>query len=114
MDTKKERKRTKRNVAIVLSSIVIGTVAVFLYFAFNGSPWEKQTAISESKAYITNYFNLDAEVKNTSFNGKMGTYTISFETNEGEHFDIGYKGPNHFDISPGVQEYLSKHYKFTE
>ena len=54
------------------------------------------------------------EVKNTSYDSKMDSYAISFETIEDGEFTIEYKSPNNFNISPGVQEYLSKHYKFTE
>ncbi len=68
----------------------------------------------ESKNYITKYFNLDAEVKDTSYDAKMNSYAISFETSTDGEFTIEYKSPNNFNISPGVQEYLSNHYKFTE
>ncbi|EEL68720.1 Spore coat protein C [Bacillus mycoides] len=44
----------------------------------------------------------------------MDSYAIAFETIEDGEFTIEYKGSNNFNISPGVQEYLSKHYKFTE
>ena len=97
-------------VAILLTSL-IGITALFLYFTWNGTPWKKQTAISESEKYIAKYFDLDAEIKDTSYNHKMDSYEISFETNEGKDFMIEYKGPNRFDISPGVQEYLSQHSK---
>lgn len=74
----------------------------------------KQAAITESKEYITKYFNLDAEVKNTSYDAKMNSYAIAFDTNKDGEFTIEYKSPNNFNISPEVQAYLSKHSKFTE
>ncbi|MEK4709043.1 YfjL-like protein [Bacillus sp. FSL R10-2780] len=98
----------------LLLTSIIGVIGVSIYFTCNGTPWEKQTAIAESKSYITKYFNLNAKVKDTSYDSKMNSYAISFETNEDGEFTIEYKGPNNFNISPGVQEYLSKHYKFTE
>ncbi|MCM3735262.1 spore coat protein C [Bacillus cytotoxicus] len=106
-------KKNVTRVAILVTSL-IGVTALFLYFTWNGTPWEKQTAISESEKYIAKYFDLDAKIKDTSYNQKMNSYDISFETNEGKNFTIEYKGPNRFDISPGVQEYLSKHSKVTE
>lgn len=83
-------------------------------YLFISPPWGKQAAITESKEYITKYFNLDAEVKNTSYDAKMNSYAISFETSTDGEFTIEYKSPNNFNISPRVQEYLSKHSKFTE
>ncbi|HDX9578111.1 TPA: spore coat protein C [Bacillus pseudomycoides] len=106
-------KKTVTRVAILVTSL-IGVTALFLYFTWNGTPWEKQTAISESEKYIAKYFDLDAKIKDTSYNQKMDSYDISFETNEGKNFTIEYKGPNRFDISPGDQKYLSKHSKVTE
>ena len=100
-------------VAILLISL-ISVIFLFLCFTWNGTPWKKQTAISESEKYIVKYFNLDAKVKGTSYNHKMDSYEVSFETNKGENFTIEYKGPNRFDISPGVQEYLSQHSKTTK
>lgn len=100
-------------VAILLTSIICVT-ALFLHFTWNGTPWKKQTAISESENYIVKYFDIAAKVKDTSYNHKMDSYEISFETNEGKDFIIEYKGPNRFDISPGVQEYLSQHSKITK
>ncbi|WP_051094779.1 YfjL-like protein [Bacillus sp. 123MFChir2] len=100
-------------IAILLTSL-IGVTVLFLYFTWNGTPWEKQTAISESEKYIAKYFDLDAKIKGTSYDHKMDSYEISFETNKGKNFTIEYKGPNRFDISPGVQEYLSQHSKITK
>ena len=37
-----------------------------------------------------------------------------FKTSTDGEFTIEYKSPNNFNISPGVQDYLSKHSKFTE
>ena len=62
----------------------------------------KQAAITESKEYITKYFNLDAEVKNTSYDAKMNSYAIAFETNKDGEFTIEYKSPNNFNISPST------------
>ncbi|CAH2461542.1 MULTISPECIES: hypothetical protein [Bacillus] len=107
-------KNKKIAMGTVLLTSIIGVISVSLYFTSYGTPWEKQTAIAESKSYITKYFNLNAKVKNTSYDSKMDSYAISFETNEDGEFTIEYKSPNNFNISPGVQEYLSKHYKFTE
>lgn len=84
------------------------------FFHIYGSPWKKQTAISESENYITKYFDLDAKVKHTSYNHKMDSYEISFEASDGKNFIIEYKGPNRFDISPEVQEYLNLHSKLTK
>lgn len=67
-----------------------------------------------TQEYITKYFNLDAEVKNTSYDAKMNSYAISFETSTDGEFTIEYKSPNNFNISPDVQKYLSTHSKFTE
>ena len=100
-------------VAILLTSI-IGALSMFIYLTFNGNPLKKQNVISESQNYINTYFDLDAKVTNTSYNHKMDSYEISFETNEGKNFIIEYKGPNRFDISPEVQEYLSQHSKITD
>ncbi|MBE5104494.1 spore coat protein C [Bacillus thuringiensis] len=99
---------------ILLLTAIIGIISVSLYFTNYGTPWEKQTAIAESQKYITKYFNLNAKVKNTSYDAKMDSYAISFETSGDGEFTIEYKSPNHFNISPGVQEYLSKYSKFTE
>ncbi len=44
----------------------------------------------------------------------MNSYAIAFETSRDGEFTIEYKSPNNFNISPGVQAYLSKHSKFTE
>ncbi|HDR3885728.1 TPA: spore coat protein C [Bacillus cereus] len=107
-------KNKKIAMGTVLLTSIIGVISVSLYFTSYGTPWEKQTAITESKNYITKYFNLDAKVKNTSYDAKMDSYAIAFETIEDGEFTIEYKSPNNFNISPGVQEYLSKHYKFTE
>ncbi|MCW9131690.1 spore coat protein C [Bacillus paramycoides] len=107
-------KNKKIAMGTLLLTSIIGVIGVSLYFTYYGTPWGKQTAIVESKNYITKYFNLDAEVKNTSYDSKMDSYAISFETSTDEEFTIEYKSPNNFNITPGVQEYLSKHYKFTE
>ncbi|EJP88374.1 hypothetical protein [Bacillus cereus] len=107
-------KNKKITIRTLLLTSIIGVISIPLYFTYYGTPWEKQTAIAESKNYITKYFNLDAEVKNTSYDAKMDSYAISFETSADGDFTIEYKSPNIFNISPGVQEYLSKHYKFTE
>ncbi|MED0967278.1 spore coat protein C [Bacillus paramycoides] len=107
-------KNKKIKIGTLLLTSIIGVIGLSIYFTCNGTPWEKQTAISESKNYITKYFNLNAKVKNTSYDSKMDSYAVSFETNEDGEFTIEYIGPNRFNISPGVQEYLSKHYKFTE
>ncbi|PQZ58410.1 MULTISPECIES: spore coat protein C [Bacillus] len=107
-------KNKKITMGTLLLTSIIGVIGVSIYFTCYGTPWGKQTAIAESKNYITKYFNLDAEVKNTSYDAKMNSYAISFETNTDGEFTIEYKSPNNFNISPGVQEYLSKHYKFTE
>ncbi|MBE7102372.1 spore coat protein C [Bacillus cereus] len=107
-------KNKKITIRTLLLTSIIGVISVSLYFTNYGTPWEKQTAIAESKNYITKYFNLDAEVKNTSYDAKMDSYAISFETSTDGELTIEYKSPNNFNISPGVQEYLSKHYKFTE
>ncbi|MFL0402105.1 spore coat protein C [Bacillus nitratireducens] len=104
----------KVTIRTLLLTSIIGVIGVSLYFTSYGTPWGKQTAVAESKEYITKYFNLDAKVKNTSYDSKMDSYAIAFETIEDGEFTIEYKGPNNFNISPGVQEYLSKHYKFTE
>ncbi|EJR68091.1 hypothetical protein IIO_00410 [Bacillus cereus VD115] len=105
-----------KNITIktLLLTSIIGVISLSLYFTSYGTPWGKQTAITESKEYITKYFNLDAEVKNTSYDAKMNSYAISFETSTDGEFTIEYKSPNNFNISPEVQEYLSKHSKFTE
>ena len=60
---------------------------------------ENKQAITDSKEYITKYFNLDAEVKNTSYDAKMNSYAISFETSRDGDFTIEYKSPNNFNIS---------------
>ncbi len=44
----------------------------------------------------------------------MNSYAIAFETSGDGEFTIEYKSPNNFNISPGVQKYLSTHSKFTE
>ncbi|KYG39532.1 spore coat protein C [Bacillus gaemokensis] len=100
-------------VALLLTSI-LSVIFLFLYFTYNGTPWKRQTAISESENYIVKHFALDAKVKDTSYNHKMDSYEISFETNEDGNFIIEYKGPNRFDISPAVQEYLNKYSKFAQ
>ena len=87
---------------------------VYLFISPIMVPLGENKAITDSKEYITKYFNLDAEVKNTSYDAKMNSYAISFETSRDGDFTIEYKSPNNFNISPGVQEYLSKHSKFTE
>ncbi|HDR7792248.1 TPA: spore coat protein C [Bacillus luti] len=110
MNTKNKRITIR---ALLLTSI-ISVIGVSLYFTSYGTPWGKQAAITESQKYITKYFNLDAEVKNASYDSKMDSYAVSFETSTDGGFTIDYKGPNNFNISPGVQEYLSKHYKFTD
>ncbi|OJE34239.1 spore coat protein C [Bacillus proteolyticus] len=107
-------KNKKIVMGTILLTSIIGVISVSLYFTYYGTPLEKQTAITESKEYITKYFNLDVEVKNTSYDAKMDSYAVSFETSGDGEFTIEYKSPNNFNISPGVQEYLSKHYKFTE
>ncbi|KIV70070.1 spore coat protein C [Bacillus mycoides] len=107
-------KNKKITIRTLLLTSIIGVITVSLYFTSYGTPWGKQTAVTESKEYITKYFDLDAEVKNTSYDAKMNSYAISFETSKDGEFTIEYKGSNNFNISPGVQEYLSKHYKFTE
>ncbi|WP_242273347.1 spore coat protein C [Bacillus cereus group sp. BfR-BA-01310] len=107
-------KNKKIAMGTLLLTSIIGVIGVSLYFTYYGTPWGKQTAIAESKSYITKYFNLNAEVKNTSYDSKMDSYAISFETSADGEFTIEYKSPNNFNISPEVQEYLSKHYKFTE
>lgn len=108
------KKSKKITIGTLLLTSIIGVIGVSIYFTNYGTPWEKQTAIAESKEYITKYFNLDAKVKNTSYDAKMDSYAIAFETIEDGEFTIEYKSPNNLNISPGVQEYLSKHYKFTE
>ncbi|EMA7396564.1 spore coat protein C [Bacillus cereus] len=107
-------KNKKIAMGTILLTSIIGVISVSLYFTYYGTPWGKQTAITESKEYITKYFNLDAEVKNTSYDAKMNSYAIAFETNKDGEFTIEYKSPNNFNISPKVQAYLSKHSKFTE
>ncbi|TKH19516.1 spore coat protein C [Bacillus wiedmannii] len=107
-------KNKKIVMGTILLTSIIGVITVSLYFTSYGTPWGKQTAITESKEYITKYFDLDAEVKNTSYDAKMNSYAISFETSKDGEFTIEYKSPNNFNISPGVQEYLSKHSKFIE
>ncbi|MES5864600.1 spore coat protein C [Bacillus cereus group sp. RP32] len=107
-------KNKKIVMGTILLTSIIGVISVSLYFTSYGTPWGKQTAITESKEYITKYFDLDAEVKNTSYDAKMNSYAISFETSKDGEFTIEYKSPNNFNISSGVQEYLSKHSKFTE
>lgn len=98
----------------ILLTFIIGVTGLFLHFIYNGTPWKKQVAISESENYITKYFDLDAKITNTSYNHKMDSYEISFEASDGKNFMIEYKGPNRFDISPGVQEYLSPYSKLTK
>ncbi|ATI49695.1 MULTISPECIES: spore coat protein C [Bacillus cereus group] len=110
MDTKNK----KIALGTILLTSLIGVISVSIYSTYYGTPWGKQAAITESKEYITKYFNLDAEVKNTSYDAKMNSYAISFETNKDGEFTIEYKSPNNFNISPEVQAYLSKHSKFTE
>ncbi|MFV8517499.1 spore coat protein C [Bacillus sp. SBS7] len=107
-------KNRKIVMGTILLTAIIGVISVSLYFTNYGTPWGKQTAVTESKEYITKYFNLDAEVKNTSYDAKMNSYAISFETSTDGEFTIEYKSHNNFNISPGVQDYLSKHSKFTE
>ncbi|MEK7014580.1 YfjL-like protein [Bacillus sp. FSL R9-9410] len=107
-------KNKKITLGTLLLTSIIGVIGVSIYFTCYGTPWGKQTAIAESKSYITKYFNLNTKVKDTSYDSKMNSYAISFETNTDGEFTIEYKSPNNFNISPGVQEYLSKHYKFTE
>ncbi|TCJ85530.1 UNVERIFIED_ORG: hypothetical protein EDC93_101178 [Bacillus cereus] len=107
-------KNTKIVMGTILLTSIIGIISASLYFTSYGTPWGKQTAVTESKEYITKYFNLDAEVKKTSYDAKMNSYAISLETSKDGDFTIEYKSPNNFHISPGVQEYLSKHSKFTE
>lgn len=107
-------KNKKIVMGTILLTSIIGVISVSLYFTSYGTPWGKHTAIAESKNYITKYFNLDAEVKNTSYDAKMNSYAISFETSKDGEFTIEYKSPNNFNISSGVQEYLSQHSKFTE
>ncbi|TKH20873.1 spore coat protein C [Bacillus wiedmannii] len=107
-------KNKKIAMGTILLTSIIGVISVSLYCTSYGTPWRKQTAVTESKEYITKYFNLDAEVKNTSYDAKMNSYAISFETSKDGEFTIEYKSPNNFNISPGVQAYLSKHSKFTE
>ncbi|CAM4091835.1 spore coat protein C [Bacillus paramycoides] len=107
-------KNKKIAMGTLLLTSIIGVISMSLYFTYCGTPWGKQTAITESKEYITKYFDLDAEVKNTSYDAKMNSYAISFETSKDGEFAIEYKSPNNFNISPGVQAYLSKHSKFTE
>ncbi|MGR5993414.1 YfjL-like protein [Bacillus cereus] len=107
-------KNKKIAMGTILLTSLIGVISVSLYFTYYGTPWGKQATITDSKEYITKYFNLDAEVKNTSYDAKMNSYAISFETSRDGDFTIEYKSPNNFNISPGVQEYLSKHSKFTE
>ncbi|WP_237981661.1 spore coat protein C [Bacillus thuringiensis] len=107
-------KNKKIVMGTILLTSIIGVISASLYFTSYGTPWGKQTAVTESKEYITKYFNLDAEVKNTSYDAKMNSYAISFETSKDGEFTIEYKSPNNFNISPGMQAYLSKHSKFTE
>ncbi|HHK5535218.1 TPA: spore coat protein C [Bacillus mobilis] len=107
-------KNKKIVMGTILLTSIIGIISASLYFTSYGTPCGKQTAVTESKEYITKYFNLDAEVKKTSYDAKMNSYAISFETSKDGDFTIEYKSPNNFHISPGVQEYLSKHSKFTE
>lgn len=107
-------KNKKIALGTILLTSIIGVISVSLYCTGYGTPWGKQTAVTESKEYITKYFNLDAEVKNTSYDAKMNSYAISFETSKDGEFTIEYKSPNNFNISSGVQAYLSKHSKFTE
>ncbi|PFK24220.1 spore coat protein C [Bacillus cereus] len=107
-------KNKKITMGTLLLTSIIGVISVSLYFTYYGTPWGKQAAIAESKEYITKYFDLDAEAKNTSYDAKLDSYAISFETSTDGEFTIEYKSPNNFNISPGVQEYLSKHSKFTE
>ena len=107
-------KNKKIVMGTILLTSIIGIISASLYFTSYGTPWGKQTAVTESKEYITKYFDLDAEVKNTSYDAKMNSYAISFETSKDGEFTIEYKSPNNFNISPGVQAYLSKHSKFTE
>ncbi|HDR3490894.1 spore coat protein C [Bacillus wiedmannii] len=107
-------KNKKIVMGTILLTSIIGVISASLYFTSYGTPWGKQTAVTESKEYITKYFDLDAEVKNTSYDAKMNSYAISFETSKDGEFTIEYKSPNNFKISPGVQAYLSKHSKFTE
>ncbi|MEK4502700.1 YfjL-like protein [Bacillus sp. FSL R12-0069] len=107
-------KNKKIALGTILLTSLIGVISVSIYFTYYGTTWGKQAAIAESKNYITKYFTLDAEVKNTSYDAKMNSYAISFETSTDGKFTIEYKSPNNFNISPGVQDYLSKHSKFTE
>ncbi|PHF90297.1 spore coat protein C [Bacillus wiedmannii] len=107
-------KNKKIAMGTILLTSIIGVISVSLYCTSYGAPWGKQTAVTESKEYITKYFNLDVEVKNTSYDAKMNSYAISFETSKDGEFTIEYKSPNNFNISPGVLAYLSKHSKFTE
>lgn len=107
-------KNKKIALGTILLTSLIGVISVSLYFTYYGTPWGKQAAITESKEYITKYFNLDAEVKSTSYDAKMNSYAIAFDTNKDGEFTIEYKSPNNFNISPEVQAYLSKHSKFTD
>ncbi|QIW20990.1 spore coat protein C [Bacillus thuringiensis] len=107
-------KNKKIVMGTILLTSIIGVISASLYFTSYGTPRGKQTAVTESKEYITKYFDIDAEVKNTSYDAKMNSYAISFETSRDGEFTIEYKSPNNFNISPGVQAYLSKHSKFTE
>ncbi|PFL69682.1 spore coat protein C [Bacillus cereus] len=107
-------KNKKITIRTLLLTSIIGVIGISLYFTSYGTPWGKQTAVTESKEYITKYFDLDAEVKNTSYDAKMNSYAISFETSRDGEFTIEYKSPNNFHISPGVQAYLSKNSQFTE
>ena len=58
--TKLNTKNKKITIRTLLLTSIIGVISVSLYFTSYGTPWEKQTAITESKNYITKYFNLDA------------------------------------------------------
>ncbi len=60
-------KNKKITIRTLLLTSIIGVIGVSLYFTSYGTPWGKQTAVTESKEYITKYFDLDAEVKNTSY-----------------------------------------------
>ena len=77
---------------------------VYLFISPIMVPLGENKQITDSKEYITKYFNLDAEVKNTSYDAKMNSYAISFETSRDGDFTIEYKSPNNFNIS---QEFKS-------
>lgn len=60
------------------------------------------------RAFVNKNSNIDTEIKDVSYSGKMNCYIVQFETKDGYKFDVEYYGHNHYYISQETLNYIAK------